>query len=421
MTGLALEGDSALCVTLARAIRFFPAIGRTEFRWYWLGMFTYSFGMQSRMVITGWLIYQLTGSALSLGWYIGTWGVAAFLFSLVGGAFGDRLAPRRVVIAFRILAGSGLLLIYALWVTGYLHLWHMLVFNFFNGLVSAFEYPARTALVSQIIPREDLTSTFGLSYMAMNLASIIGPASMGFVTEGLGAEWTLLIMGAIMVLGGVFVLPVHSGDGADDGVATRETVLRDTIQGVRYIWENKALLAVEACLFIYVVFLVPYRDMMPAVAQDVLGVGASGLGLLTSAVSVGGLLGTLVVSAKGELRPRGLFLLGSALLEGVGVAFFARSRVFGLSLLLLAAAGLGRGLFIPLNNTLLQVYARREMRARAVGMNMFIWSLQPFGSIALGALSDRLGPSIAIFGAALTGAGLLLVSGLSSARLRRLE
>jgi MFS family permease len=403
----------------------FPALAQSEFRWYWFSMLGYSFGMQARGVIVGWLIYQLTGSALSLGWYFGTWGLGALICSFFGGAFCDRYGSRRVVIGFRLLSALALLSLFALDLFGWLAFWQLLAFNLVNGVVSAFEYPARTSLIAEIIDEEALTSGFALTYTAMNAASIIGPATMGWVTEALGARPALLITGLIVLSGVLTVLPINLGNRASDDCDPEgdeeRSVLADVTQGLRHVFHDPNLRLVEGVLLIYVLILVPYRNMLPAVAADVLQVGASGLGLLSSAISVGALLGTLFLSTLGEVRPRGAFLLGSALFKCLGVLVFSQSRWMGLSLLVLGIAGIGRGIFIPLNNTLLQVHAPPGLRARVVGMNMTIWSLMPLGSVVVGALADQIGTGQAILISAGLGGVLLLLFGLLVPRLRQMD
>lgn len=401
----------------------FPALKQTEFRLYWLGMLGYSFGMQARGVIVGWLIYQLTGSALSLGWYISTWGAGALIFSLIGGGLSDRIGPRPVVIGFRFLSASILLILAGLAYTDMLVFWHLLVFNFINGAVSSFEYPARSSLLTDLIPKAHLTRGFGVSYTAMNIASIVGPAAMGWVTDALGPNPALLITGLVVLSSSLVILPIKAGGAEEqpEGVAQPSMSLKSVGEGLRHILSDPGLLAMESLLLLYVVVLIPYRDIMPVVAADVLQVGASGLGLLSSALSVGALMGTLLISAVGEMRPRGAFLLGAAALHALGALAFSQSQVFLLSVATLAVAGMGQGIFVPLNNTLLQARAQQGMRARSVGINMMVWSLGPIGSIMISGLADRVGPGGATFTAAslaLLGVGLFA---LFVPRLRRLD
>ena len=405
----------------SRLGRRFPVLRQGVFLWYLLGMFCNSFGMQARGVIVGWLIYDLTGSALSLGWYIGTWGVSALIFSFVGGAFSDRYGSRQTVLWFRLLSASALLGLYALARTGNLAFWHLLVFNLINGAVSSFEYPARTALLASIVPRDQITTCFGLSYTAMNMASILGPATMGWATDTIGTEWALLITGLVVSVGVFAVIRVR-GDECGPVVAARTSSVASNIaEGFRYVLREKNLMAMEVLLLVYVVLLMPYRDIMPAVAADVLGAGASGLGLLSSAMSVGALAGTVIISTVGTARRRGILLVVSALIQTVGVLAFSQSRLLGFSLLALGAAGVGHGLFIPTNNSLLQAIAIPEMRARVVGLNMSVWSLSPLGSILVGGLADQIGPGMAIMASAALALLLFLAAGLLMPQLSRIE
>jgi MFS family permease len=383
-------------------------------------MFFYGFAMQSRGLITGWLIYKLTGSSLSLGWYIGTWGVAAFLLSFIGGTICDRFSLQRVIIIARAVAGVGLAGILVLAALGRLGFLHLLIFNLVNGAVAAFEYPARTAIVPKLVPQEEFTSAFGLSYTAQNLSFIIGPAMIGPILDNISPTAALLVTTLAMLLSVLCMAPVRRDHGQQAASVKRVSLAGGLVDGLKHVRAQVALMAVEGFLLIYVLMLMPYRDLLPAIAADVLRVSATGLGLLSSANNLGALLGTVIVSSLGQMRRRGLLFLVAALLEGIGLLLFARSSIFGLSLMLLGIAGLGHGFFIPLSNTLLQAYAAPEMRARVIGVNMFVWSLQPLGTIALGAIADDIGPGRAVFISAVL-AVVIFVGGLSlSKRMREL-
>mgnify|MGYP005838380813 CR=1 FL=1 len=400
--------------------RRFPSAQRVDFRWYWLGMFCYSFGMQSRAVIAGWLIYQLTGSALSIGWYIGTWGLAAFFLSFFGGTLIDRLNLRLVLVVARGVAALALTILFLLVRADQLAFWHLLLFNLVNGAVAAFEYPARTAVVPKLVPGQELTGAFGLAYTAQNLAAIVGPALVGPIMDRVGAAPALLVTAAVMWSSALSILPIRPNLCDPVADSRRAPVLRGLLDGLRHILATPVLLGAEVLILLYALLMMPYRDILPAIAADVLRTGATGLGLLSSALSTGALLGTLFLSAAGEIRPRGLYFLGAALLESVLLSLFAISRVFALSLGLLALAGIGHGFFIPLSNTLLQAYAAPEMRGRVIGMNMFVWSLQPLGTIAIGAAADRIGPAWALLGSVVSAAAIYLSALVASQRMRTL-
>ena len=231
----------------------------------------------------------------------------------------------------------------------------------------------------------------------------------------------ILVTAIIMSLSALFLLPIPSVSGAPDPLSRRAGVWRGLVDGLRYVAREPALRAVQLFLFVYVILAMPYRDILPAIAATVLEVGASGLGLLSSAVSIGALLGTVILSSVGEIRPRGRLYLAAGLLDGLGVLLFSRSHYFPLSLLLLAISGLGHGFFIPLSNTLLQAYAEPSMRARVIGMNMFVWSLQPFGTIAIGAAADRIGPAWALFISATIACGVFGFGLLSSPTTCKIE
>jgi MFS family permease len=159
---------------------------------------------------------------------------------------------------------------------------------------------------------------------------------------------------------------------------------------------------------------------MPIFADDILNVGASGLGLLISISGVGAILGSLVLASLPNKR-RGIMLLVSAFILGVALLGFSFSGSWYLSLGLIVFVGLGQAGRMALGNTLIQYYVDDEYRGRVMSIYVMQFGLTSFGGFAAGMMAEVMGAQWALGGFAMV---LVLVSLLALAllpRLRRLD
>jgi MFS family permease len=160
--------------------------------------------------------------------------------------------------------------------------------------------------------------------------------------------------------------------------------------------------------------------LMPIFTDDILKVGASGLGLLISISGAGAILGSLVLASLPNKR-RGIMLLISAFILGVALAGFSFSSSWYLSMVLIVFVGLGQAGRMALGNTLIQYYVDDEYRGRVMSIYVMQFGLTSFGGFAAGMIAEAVGPQWALGGFAMV---LVLVSLLVLAflpRLRRLD
>jgi MFS family permease len=148
-------------------------------------------------------------------------------------------------------------------------------------------------------------------------------------------------------------------------------------------------------------FIVPFTTLLPIFARDILAVGATGQGLLLTAMGIGALGSAVIIASFGDRLTRGVFMLGGAALYGIGVAGFAASPWFGASIVLMSVIGLANVCCHALVQTVIQTYSPSEFRGRV--MSIFQWSnvVMTVGSMGIGALATLLGTqwSVGLMGA----------------------
>ena len=374
-------------------IRTFSAFRDRNFLWFWFGRLGSTAAFQIRNVVRGWLVYNLTGSALALSWVGAGWSVATLVFSLVGGAVSDRIRKRDLLIGGQALFAMVLFSVGLLISSGMIQLWHLAASSLLLGGFFAFMMPTRQALLSEMIPRKMLLNAMALSVLGMSLMGIISSTIGGFLIEGIGAAPVYYLITLLYII----TVWIYTRLPSTDGGSLRSTSIQsDLVEGIRYALRQPALLGLMILELCRVIFYMPYRTFFPVFASDVFEVGAVGLGLLSGVSSVGGLLGSLGIAALGDIQWKGQLLLVTGGLSGVGLILFAQAPSFPLALACLLVINLAGNAYMVTRSTLLQTMTDRRMRGRVVSISRLVWGLMPLGTIPAGALADAIGVRLTV-------------------------
>lgn len=371
----------------------FGSLRNRDFRWFWLARLATSASMEMGSVAQGWLVYQLTGSALALGWVSSARSVARLLLSLYGGALADRLRRRQVLIWARAAMLANVLVIALLILTGAVEVWHLVAYSFVSGVISALMMPAQKAYLAELVGRKALLNAVSLTFASMGLMGIFGASLSGFVIEWMGAEavyFTIAVLyaGAILALG-----RLPRGDVLSAG---NNSVWSDLHEGVRHLRVRPAILPLLAIAVVRVLLGWSYRTLMPVYATEVLQLGARGLGLLAAAPGIGSFVGSMALASFGDLRGKGKVLLIGGWVMGLSLIGFANARHFLLAFLALLVVGAARRGLAITNQTLIQVHSADAYRGRIMAMYMMTIGLMPLGTLPAGAMADAWGVPVAL-------------------------
>jgi predicted MFS family arabinose efflux permease len=165
----------------------------------------------------------------------------------------------------------------------------------------------------------------------------------------------------------------------------------------------------------------PYRTMMPKYAEDVMGLDASGLGILLAAPGVGSLISSLALASLGDFQRKGLLLLGSGVAMGVALALFGNLQAFWVVLILLAIVGGAGNVCMVTNRTLLQLNCEPAYLGRVMSAYMMMFGLTQLGTMPAGAIADHFGVPIVITVQGALFALVFLVTWLSQPNIRKLS
>jgi MFS family permease len=399
--------------------RRFGALRHRRFAIFWIGLLVSHTGTWMQAVGQGWLVYQLTNTPVWLGLTSLAFALPMIVLPLFGGALADR--TDRIALMRRLQLVMATVTFTLAWAT-YLEVtraWHLAAFSLIQGLVLAFDGPARHATVPHLVDREHLLGAVSLFQSTYQLGGFFGPALAGVLLGMLGTDrlWVLFGVNGLtfVIFAGMLALLGHIPQERTPDVPLVDSMAR----GLRFVWTHDALRALLVLVTVAGVFGRSYLALMPVFARDVLGTDARGLGFLTAAPGIGVVAGAAVLSAVGGLRHHGRVIVAAATAFAVLLALFALSRVLALSLVILTVLGLATVTLVATMSAAMQTAAPDTLRGRV----MSLWAIANVGLPSLGAM---LTASIAaIVGAPLAvmaGAAIVvLVTAALRGRLRQIE
>lgn len=382
----------------------FRSLHVAAYRWFWLGTLT-SFGaLQMQLVARGWLVYQMTGSALALGLVTSAWGVAMVTFNLIGGALADRADKLRILAVTEISLAASSLVVTALIVTGHVQLWHLVAAAVLDGVAFGLNLPARQSLVPVLVDKEILLNAYALTMLGSNSMRVVGPAAAGMLLAPIGVGGVYGITSGLFVFSSLsrFLMGAHVRL-RHQSMPGRHALAREIIDGLRFIWRHPVLPYLMALTFAVTIFAMPFMFLLPIFASDILRAGAPGLGWMMASVGLGAVVGALWLASFQGSRQFGRAPVLTALISGVFLLLFSVSRSLAPSLFLLAGVGASQIVFVAMNQTLIQNHAVDEMRGRVSAVSMMTFGFAPVGVLPITALAEATGAPLAV------GAGAILV------------
>ena len=390
----------------------YAAIKIADFRRFVYSRFLFSLAVQMQSVIIGWQIYHLTHDAFSLGMMGLTEAVPFLLVSLFAGHLAD-IKNRKTIIINSIsvyLFCITVLLLLTTVFSGFLNehgVMPLFVVIFFTGLARGFMSPAQTALFAQLIPRHLMGNASTWNSVAWQVASVTGPAIGGLICGFLGFGFAYSTVIFFIITGLAFFIFVKKKPIPEK--TKSETVWQSLTAGVRYVFNNQIVLSAIS-LDMFAVFFGGAVCVLPIFADQVLHIGAEGLGFLRAAPAVGAIIMSVAQAFHPQFKNAGRNLLFCVAGFGAATIFFAISANFYLSFLMLLIGGMFDNVSVVIRSTIIQLFTPDEMRGRVAAVNsVFIGSSNELGSFESGVAAKLMGlvPSV-IFGGSMT---LLVVAG----------
>lgn len=407
---------------MAEPGRPYRALKHRDFRRLWVAQLVSVTGSQMQTAAIHWHVWILTGSPLALG-VIGLVRVTPIVaFSLLGGLLADRRDRRHVMFAAQSVMTVAAALLALVTLRGQEPVWAVYALTALSAAGSAFDSPARQALLPRLVPVGELAGAVSLNLAMFHAAMIGGPALAGVLLGALGggpvsasavAPGTVhaslvLIYGlnALSFAGTLGVLVSMRTSGAPEpGAPGAPASLRGALaEGLRFVFRTPIMVGTMTLDF-FATFFAGALSLLPVFADRILGVGARGYGLLAAAPALGALVGSVLTSVRPLPERQGRVLLGAVAAYGASTVVFGLSRNAVLTFCALAFGGFADLLSTVIRQTLRQLLTPDALRGRMTSVNMVFF----MGGPQLGELEAGLVASL--FASAALGATVSVVSG----------
>lgn len=378
----------------ARFTTAIAALRGRDFRLLFFGTVAQGFGQWAQTIGMGWLVYELSQeSAVQLGAISAFSGVVRLLAGPFIGFALDRYSRRSILLWSTALGAAQGGALAALVLSGRAEVWHIYIFALAEGLITTTNQTTRQAYVYDITTDETLPNAVALSSVAQNLSRVSGPPLAGVLAVfNVAAPFVFLtVMKSIGVL---LTLPLSHAT-RQSGRAS-QNALRGTWDGIRYVSREPAVLGLVVLALIPALLVYPYVQLLPVFAKQVLGGGSLEYGLLAASIGWGSLVGLLGLAFAGDMPGKGRVALWGMLGYALLLLAFSQSTVLWLSLVLLSIAGVFHGVSLALQQTLVQLLARNDMRGRATSVFQMGFALQPIGVLVMALAIDRWGAAPAV-------------------------
>ena len=370
------------------------AFRHRNYRLFFGGQIISLTGTWIQQVALGWLVLQLTNSALLLGVVSSIGALPILVFSLPAGVVADRFNKRNLIVLTQSCAMTLAFVLATLTYTHVVNIYFIVAIGFLLGMVNAFDAPSRQSFVIEMVGREDLTNAIALNSAMFNSARIIGPSVAGILLAAVGSAGAFFVNGAsfvAVIIGLLFMQVNHVVP------KVHASVVQGLKEGLAFIKQNRMVTGLLALTAVVSIFSIPYAVLMPIFARDILKVGARGYGYLMSSVGAGALIGAVTLSSLGDFKWKGKLLLAGNLTFCTMLVLFSFSRIWPLSLALLVGTGWGMMTNMALTNTLIQTSVPDGLRGRVMSVyTLMFMGFAPIGSLQAGVIAHWLSAPMAI-------------------------
>ena len=373
----------------------YRALAQRDFRLLWLGSIASTFAMQMQIVARGWLTYDMTESPLALTWVLLSFMLPSVAFSLIGGVLADRIAKKPIMVFAQLVnvvsVGSLAVIIY----TGNITFWHFIYFGVISGSAMSIGMPTRTSIIPELVDRNAVVSSLALQSSTFNFSRIVGPALAGTLIAIFAAGDTTSTRGVGLVYFVITTLVVCSVSltammnyRGEPVRMIKNSIAEDLSECFRFLRRARLLIALLLMTIVPTTFGFAVILLLPVFTKEVLGGGPAQLGLLSMALGIGAVVGSMGLAFRGEIRKKGRMMFHAAFLWIVLLVGYAFSESLYIAMIFLGLAGVAGALLTTLNMSTMQLLIPQELRGRVNSLIMMAHGLMPLGVIPVGFVAE---------------------------------
>ncbi len=350
-------------------------------------------------VTLSWLIYDWTSSGTLLGSVNLVRSIATVGLAPLAGIVIDRFSKKKLLTA------TSIWLFFISFLFAFIILFRpsgigiLFTFSFLGGIGQALSMPLRQTVVFSVVPRPQIPTAVALVQTGWAVMRSLGPALGGFLLVWVGASGNFFVqsLAYILVLLTLIKLemPYEQQDSTEKGQkeGEKEEISSGFMEGWNYIRTHKYPMIFLLMSLLLPLCIIPNFNALPPIyAKDIFQGGPTSLGLLLSAIGIGGILGGFVVTSLKDFQNRGILMLGSLILLSLALIGNGLCTSLWTAMIFMGLAGFSEMLFITTNMTLLQLSIPGSIRGRVMGIISLRSGLTPLGALIAGFGSDMIGP-----------------------------
>jgi MFS family permease len=388
------------------------ALRHRDFRLIWGGQFVSITGSQMQLVTINWHVYLLTHSAAALGLVGLVRVLPIILCSLLGGVVADAFDRKRLLLVSQTLMLLSAAALAAFTALGLRQAWPIYALTALTSAAVAFDNPARQALLPSLVPARDFPNAVSLGFVSFQIAMVMGPVLGGVVLARFGPAVVYAFNAAsfLAVIAAVLLIRASGrGVGEEVGRVSFEALG----EGLKFVWRTPIMVQTMTLDFV-ATFFASATALLPIFARDILHVGERGYGFLAAASAFGAVITGLMVARRPDWRKPGLTVLLSVAVYGAATIVFGLSRLYWLSLLMLAVSGAADTVSTVIRQTIRQLITPDRLRGRMTSVNMIFFMGGPqLGELEAGLVAAAAG---APFSVVVGGVGCVVAVLIASAR-----
>lgn len=386
--------------------RTFESFEVRNYRYFFAGALVSNVGTWIFRVAQDWLVLtELTaGSSSALGFVTALQFLAIPFLAPYAGGIVDRLDKRKVLMVTQLLLMLNAVAMWLVVYTGVVQLWHIYALAFMQGLVVAFDNPARQAFVPEIVSQDRLANAVGLNSTSFNAARLIGPGLAGFLIAAFNDDVApALLINALSFVGMFWALiAMKTSELHPSPRAEKKGAIRG---GFRYVKSKPDIIVLLVIVFMLGTFGMNFQIYNATMATEVFGKGSGEYGLLGTIMAIGTLAGALMAARRQHPRLRTILIsLMAFSVATIGLAFTSSYLAYSI---LLVPAGFFALTVMTSANAAVQMSSDPLFRGRVMAIYMAIFlGGTPLGAPIVGWLGDVFGPRSTL----LVGGGLNLIT-----------
>jgi len=370
--------------------RTFSSLSFYNYRMWFIGALIANIGTWMQRIAQDWLVLtELTdNSGFAVGIVTALQFIPTIFLTPVAGVLTDRFNRRRILIATQTALGVLAASLGAMVLAGVAQLWHVYVFAFLLGIVSALDAPARQVFVSELVPANQLANAVGLNSASFNAARLVGPGIAGLGIAAVGTGWIFMINALSFVATIVAMWSMRVADLRTPAPSKRSKgQLRE---GIAYVRHRTDIIVIMVTVFVVSALGMNFQLTSAVMAREVFGRGAGEYGLLGSVMAIGSLAGALAAARRN--RPRVRLVLGAAFGFGVSSGLMAIMPSFWTFSAMSILVGFFTLTMITAANTTIQLGTDPTVRGRVMSLYLMVFfGSNPVGAPVVGWIAENWG------------------------------